>query len=113
MIEEFTVLYLRRKMAWNRKKGKEDNLLFLDFDGVINTFDDALKTDYQIRRGSGTEARIKEAKAEIDAKLEALKAGLKDGSTDGDAAYLLALHRRIAASLLELHRRLAASIPMV
>ena len=48
MIEEFTVLYLRRKMAWNRKKGKEDNLLFLDFDGVINTFDDALKTDYQM-----------------------------------------------------------------
>ncbi len=52
--------------------------------------DIGLKTDYQIRRGFGTEARIKEAKAEIDAKLEALKAGLKDGSTDGDAAYLLA-----------------------
>lgn len=47
MIEEFSVLYLRRKMAWNRKKGKEDNLLFLDFDGVINTFDDALETEYE------------------------------------------------------------------
>ncbi|MDD5851188.1 MAG: HAD domain-containing protein [Galactobacillus timonensis] len=48
MKEQFAVLYLKRRMAWNRKKGKEDNLLFLDFDGVINTFDDDAKKNYQM-----------------------------------------------------------------
>lgn len=47
MMESFVVFCLRRRMAWNRKKGKEDNLLFLDFDGVINTFGDALQTEYE------------------------------------------------------------------
>lgn len=52
-----------------------------------------LKTDYRIGQGVGTEARLTVVKAEIDAKLEALRAAKADGSISKDAASLLGTYQ--------------------